>query len=369
MIRSGLLSLAILISSFGSSAAAAPIVPKAILGSAWSGPQFVQADRLGHVFFLRRDTLQVYPLLKSGALGEPSSLKTVSPENAKLATRAAMSPAGDQWLLVNPAYVGLFVRGEEKPLPPLEWAPWTVGFLRDTPVVAVIPRPTGPTRDLSAPLDVPWFLKLSGERWSPLTRIKNVAIEHLLKTGGMNGAIAENAVFLKSDREGRLWAARQYAYRLQRFTPAGRELTRLTVNGGEVQDQPRESTGIEVKLHGADSNPTEATRNPREEKGAFFRFSAQPAILDLTEGSDGQLYLLVRLADGGIALDRFDTGRMTLERAPLQLQAKGTFTIAAGRDALYIAAFQGKEGRWRVSWDTLAQATWKAVAGVELDGP
>jgi hypothetical protein len=369
MIQTTFLPLALLLSFSIGPAAADTIVPEVILGSAWNGPQFVQADRLGHVFFLRRDTLQVYPLMKSGALGKPSQLETVSPENAKMATRVAMSPAGDQWLLVNPAYVGLFVRGREKPLPPLDWAPWTVGFLRDTPVVAVIPRPQGPARDLSAPLDVPWLLKLSGERWSTLTRIRNVAVGKLMKTGGMNSAIAENAVFLKSDREGRLWAARQYAYRLQRFTPAGRELTRLTVNGGEVQDQPRESAGIEVKLHGANSNPTEATRNPREEKGAFFGFSAQPAILDLTEGLDSQLYLLVRLPDGGIALDRFDTGRMALERVHLQLKTKGTFTIAAGRDALYIAAFQGKEGRWRVSWDALTQASWKAVEAVELDGP
>lgn len=285
-----------------------------------------------------------------------------------MAIRAVMSPAGDQWLLVTPGYVGLFVNGEEKPVPPLEWTPWTVGFLRDTPVVAVIPRPRGRVRDLSSPMDVPWFLKLSGDRWSPFAHIKQVSVDKLMRTGGMNGAIAENSVFLKSDREGKLWAARQYAYRVQRLSSAGRILAELTVDGGKVQDKTPETQSIDIKLHGANDNPTEATKNPREEKGTFSRFTAQPSILDLTEGLDGRLYLLVRLPDGGVALDRFDSGLAALERVHLQIKAKGTFTMAAGRDALYIAAFQGKEGRWRILWNTLEQGKWEAVEGAELDG-
>jgi len=371
MTRPAFLSFACaLFLTWGSRAAAGPVRPEPILngGSTWDGPQFVQADRLGHIFFLRRDTLQVYPLNKTGGFGKPVQLETSSAADAKGAIRAAMSPSGDQWLLVTPAYVGLFVNGQEKPLPALEWTPWTAGFLRDTPVVAVIPRPRGRVRDLSSAMDVPWFLKLSGDRWGPFTYLKHVSVDELMRTGGMNGVIAENSVFFKSDREGKLWAARQYAYRVERFSPTGRVLTDLTVDGGEVQDKPEENKGIEIKLHGAQDNPTEATRSPRTEKGKFFGFTAQPAILDLTEGLDGQLYLLVRPPAGGLALDRFDPGSSVLERVHLDLKTKGVFTIAAGKDALYIAAFQGREGRWRIPWSTLEQTKWEAVKGAEIDG-
>jgi hypothetical protein len=333
----------------------------------WDGPQFVQADLAGRVFFFRAKTFEVYPLTREGGFGKPFPLETTG-EDTGLAHRAALSPHGDQWLLYTDHAVRLFAGGREKPVPDLDWSPWTVGFLRDTPVVAVIPRPRGRARDLSEPVDVPWFLKLSGDRWSPLTEIKQVPVAKLMRNGGMNGAIAEHAVFLKSDRDGKLWAARQYAYHVQRFGPTGRVVTDLTVDGGEVQDERKEAKGIEIKLHGANDNPTEATRNPRAEKGTFFAFTAQPAIRDLTEGLDGRMYFLVNLPSGGTALDRFDPGRAVLERVHVRMSLKGTFTIAAGKDALYIAAFNGKDGRWRISWDTLDQTRWKPVNGAEIDG-
>jgi hypothetical protein len=353
------------------SASAPPVVPEPLpvreSAPVWDGPQFVQADQAGRVFFFRGNTLEVYPLTREGGFGKPFPLETTG-ENVGLTHRAALSPHGDQWLLYTDHAVRLFSGGKEKPVPDLDWSPWTVGFLRDTPVVAVIPRPRGRERDLSTPVDLPWFLKLSGDRWSPVTALKQVSVAKMMKDGGMNGAIAENAVFLKSDRDGKLWAARQYAYHVQRFGPTGRVLIDLTVDGGKVQDEQQEPKGIEIKPHGANDNPTEATRNPRAEKATFFAFTAQPAILDLAEGLDGRFYFLVNLPSGGTALDRFDPGRAVLERVHLRLNMKGTFTIASGKDALYMAAYQGRDGRWRISWDTLDQAHWKPVGGAEIDG-
>jgi hypothetical protein len=46
----------------------------------------------------------------------------------------------------------------------------------------------------------------------------------------------------------------------------------------------------------------------------------------------------------------------------------GGFTIAAGRDALYLAAWRADKGRWRLSWDSLEEAKWEPVQGVEIDG-
>jgi hypothetical protein len=40
--------------------------------------------------------------------------------------------------------------------------------------------------------------------------------------------------------------------------------------------------------------------------------------------------------------------------------------VCIAADTLSLA--QGKDGRWRISWDTLAQAACKAVDGVEIDG-
>jgi hypothetical protein len=40
----------------------------------------------------------------------------------------------------------------------------------------------------------------------------------------------------------------------------------------------------------------------------------------------------------------------------------------AGRDAIYLAAWDGRKGRWRISWDTLQQAQWKDVENAEIDG-
>ena len=210
-------------------------------------------------------------------------------------------------------------------------------------------------------------LRRLGDRWSPVTTIKQVAVGKLMKGGGMNGAIAENAAYLTTDREGKLWVGRQYAYRVQRLSSTGRILSEITVDGGAVQEK-KAGTGVEIKLHAADANPTEATRSPRQEKGTFHAFTAEQVVLDLAIGSDGRLYLLIRLPNGGAALDRFDPGRAVLERVTLRLPASGTFTMAAGRDALYIAAFDGKDGRWKLSWGALEQAQWKPVDSAEIAG-
>ena len=362
--------LVVLLLAGSEAAAAAPIVPETVLAgrdSTWEASQFVQADRGGRVFFFRGDTLSVYPLTKEGAFGKPVKLQATPGGGGEMALRAALSPDGDRWLVYAPFSVRLFVDGEEKPLPDLEWNPWGVGFLRDTPVVAVIPRPMAHNRDWSKPLDVPWLVTLAGDRWNSLTTLKSVPVGKLMKNGGMNGAIAENAVYLKSDREGKLWAARQYAYRVQRLSPTGRVLTEMTVGGGAVAEKGKESKGIEIKLHSATENPTEATHDAREEKATSHAFTAQQVVLDLAEGTDRRLYLLVRLPDGGAALDRFDPSTSVLERISLQLKASGTFTIAAGRDGLYIAAFKGDGGRWRLSWSSLEQVRWKPVESAEID--
>jgi hypothetical protein len=212
-------------------------------------------------------------------------------------------------------------------------------------------------------------MRLDRDRWEELVELRGVTVPDILeklKTGEFNDTVADVSVFLLGDQQGRLWAAWEYSYRLQRFSPAGRSLFELSVAGGRVQKKA-ESKGVEIRRSNPAQNPTEATRNPLEEKATRFNFTARQAILDFAEGRDRRLYLLVQQSDGQAALDRYDSVQGILERVPLQLKAQGRFTLAAGKDALYIAAWNGKQGRWRISWDLLDQASWQEVDQVSVD--
>jgi hypothetical protein len=350
---------------YGSPVAPEPI-PVGESTPVWDGPQFVRANRAGRVFFFRGNTFEIYPVDKTGGFGDPVRLQSLD-DNPGFVHGAVLNSAGDQWLVYADFSVRRFMDGKEKPLPAPGWNPWEVAFLRDTPVVAVIPRPMDRIRNLPKTMEVPWLLRLDSDRWNPMTKLRTLDVAGLLKTGGMNKAIAEDAVFLKDDREGRLWAARQYSYHVQRFSPGGRLLLDIAVDGGKVEKKA-EGKGIEIKLHGDADNPSEATRDARKETATYFPFTAEPVILGLTEGRDGRFYFLVRTKEGGAALDRYDPERVVLERLPLQLKTEGTFTMAAGRDAIYLAAWEGRKGRWRIPWETLEQAKWKAVKDAEIDG-
>ena len=94
---------------------------------------------------------------------------------------------------------------------------------------------------------------------------------------------------------------------------------------------------------------------------SFFGFTAEPSILALTAAADGKIYLLARNQEGACVLDRLDPALSQLERLPLSLQFKGRATIAAGKEALYVVAYNGREGRWRIPWLSLEQAAWKKL--------
>lgn len=333
----------------------------------WEGSQFVQADGLGNVFFLRPDRLEIYPLSKSGYLGEPVVLQA-SGTSAGFVREAAMSRAGDRWLLLSGTTVRLFVDGKETIVPPLNWKPWSLTLLRDVPVVAMAPFPMGGrTVDLKRVGTPPWLLRLDSDQWSQTLELKGASVSDLLENGGLNDAIAKNSVVMTGDRNGRLWAARQYAYRVQRFTSSGHLLLEITVDQGEVRKK-EQAQGIEIRPHEGAQNPREATQNPRSEKGTSFPFMGERVVYGITEGRDGRIYLLISVASGGAALDRYDPVRNRLDRIPLSVKLKETFTLAAGKDALYLAPWNTDGGRWKISWDELETAPWKIVKGVRVDG-
>jgi hypothetical protein len=338
---------------------------------AWEDAQIVAADRAGHVYFLRGATFEVYPVTKSGSFGEPVRLETTTAPN-QMVHDAVLSPGGDRWLIYGDLAIRLFVDGKEKAVPPIPWKPWSITLRRDTPVVAVLPLPMGGRSvDLEKVGAPPTFLEFDGKRWNPVLEKQGVSVADLVRQGGrLNDAIAEQSVYLTADRQGRLWSAGQYRYRLQRFTPGLQPNLELLVGGGDVQRKEKRapSEGIQMTRTNAARNPTEATQNPLKEKETYHPFDGEAVVLDLTEGRDGRLYLLVRTKDGGAAIDRFDSALLALQRTPVDLKAQGRFTLAAGRDALYIAAWNGKQGRWRIAWEDLEQAPWRDVEDAELDG-
>ncbi len=333
----------------------------------WEAQQFVQADRTGNVYFLRADTLAVYPYTKERTFGEPVRLAT-SLDRTGAVYSVAMSPAGDRWLIQDARSARLFVDGKEQPVPPLPFKPWSVALLRDTPLVAVVPLPIGgrsvDVQKIGAP---PWFLQLGRDRWEPMVTLKGPSVAELLKDNKLNSSIAENAAFMAGDRQGKLWVARQYAYHVERMTSSGHVLLDITVDGGRVRKE-QESKGIEIAPRSPSDNPTDATRNPRQEKSTYIPFTAPSVLEAMTEGRDGRMYFFVHTADGATALDRYDPVRAVLERIPLSLKLKDRPSLAAGKDGLYLAAWSGQAGRWRLPWDLLDQARWRKVENCKIDG-
>lgn len=340
------------------------IQPEPVWGEpAWDGPQFVRADRKGNVFLFRGSRLEVYPVTRKGSLGDPLRLETTA-EASRMVQDAVLSPDGGRWLVYADLGVRLFEDGKEKPVPPLSWRPWSIAFLRDTPLVAVVPVPIGdPPLDLERLAAVPWFLSLDNGRWATFVEHRRLPGSELLKDERtMNDFVADYAVFTVGDREGKLWVARQYSYKVERWSPGGRPLLEIAVQGGKV-----------VHRKETPANPEAAAAVKRDKtqgrETRFNAFTARAAIRDLVEGRDHRLYLLVNTSDdGALALDRYDPVLSVLERTPLSLEKGGRFTMAAGKEGLYLAAWNGRDGRWRIPWEALDAAEWMEVEGAEIKG-
>jgi hypothetical protein len=244
----------------------------------------------------------------------------------------------------------------------LQWPAQSIGFRRDTPIVAVLPLPLGTSAEQARKMgNPPRLVQLDKDRWSTFVESQEGTMAEILdrEPGGLNDSIAEASVSMVSDRQGRLWLAPRYAYRLERFSPTGRLLSSLLVDGGKVRKKG-DSRGIEIQRKPT-QNPSSATRSPAQEKASFFPFTAEAVLHGVAEGRDGRLYLLVREAGGGLAVDRYDAVQALLERVPITARFDGSLTMAAGRDGLYIAAHQARAGRWAISWEALEQAAWKKI--------
>ncbi len=356
-------------------AAAAPrhLTPErvALAAANWQAPQFVQADAAGRVLLLRADTLEVYPLTPKGTLGTPSRLERLPGDEEPFIREAAMSPDGDAWLLLD-ATAGprLFRAGKEVLAPELGWRPAAVALPRGEPMVAVFPVRAHEIKlavraDGKVVVDVkeppPLLMGLPSSEWQVVVRE-----EYEFGSRQWHEADAkmrlQRGVRLAGDAKG-VWLADEYGYRLRRFSPAGQLRAELTVGSGKVAVVERSPADIEHRLGEV------AKSTGRKVDPVSVRFTAARAVDGLAAGRDGRVYLLVE-AGAHLAVDRFDPNGPSLERLALGgLDAiAGRVSVASGRDGLYIAAFSGPGGVWRLPWEQLEEATWERVPEAKLDG-
>jgi hypothetical protein len=316
----------------------------------WEGPQIVRADRVGNIYFLRADTLEIYPLTQAGKLGEPVKLEVLG-EAPQLVRDAALSPGGDEWLVSADLVIRRYVGAKEKVMPALEWRASGIGFVRDQPVVSFLPLPVSwdqVYRERKG--QIPRLMTFDGDRWNVLAEYPSPPAADLAdRRPDLNGAISQHAVFVASDTQGRLWIARQYAYDIEQLATSGKQKLHLLVAGGKVTERKDDA-------------------ETKDRPAGLSAFRSNAAILDLVEGRDHRMYFLVAggSTTGGIALDRYDPVTSKLERISLALQLPGRATLASGKHGLYIAAWSERNGRWNLSWDTLELADWKPVPNAQI---
>ena len=356
-------SVAILFLTVAPSGAAKPSPPLRPValdtgpGTDWEESQFVRADRDGNVFFLRGPRLEIYPVDKTGRLGEPVRLEAAGP-NPNFVLEAAMDPSGRNWLLLADGHLRFFPEGKEHDLPKLDDQPWSVGFVRDVPIVAVIPRPLEGRKG-----SPPWLLNADRNRWNTVVDFTASYAGDPTERGRRNDVVAESAVLLTGDHQGRVWTGRRYAYRIERYTLGGRRLLDLQVGDGKVRRKENDKpVVVDVPAAGTEQGNDPGTSGGR--KATFRPFTGQAVILDLAEARDGNLYLLLRTETGGLAIDRYDPSADLLERRELDLAVPdGRMTLAAGKDGLYLATWSDASGRWRIGWGQLEPASsWKELS-------
>lgn len=333
---------------------------------AWGGPQFVEADHRGRVFVLRGREFEVFPV-DGDELGEPRRLFETPLEGGPPVTRAAMANS-TEWAVRQGYQVRWFRSGKELPVADVGWPVWSIAMGKGGPVAAVVPAAMGPPAPGQSEM-YPILMRLSGDEWVPLAEADAVTVKAMDRGPLMQAYAARIA----TDSQGNIWLGKQYGYEIRQYTSSGRELMTLTVDGGGISYREDEADSeVSAEARGRLDRARKRMAGD-EEKGRVFVNNAKSVITALVEGIDGRQYFLVH-APGGegkgdiVALDRYDAVRGVLERLPLGIDVTGGMSMASGNDGLYVAAFSGKGGRWRIPWVSLETAVWEPVEGVAVNG-
>jgi hypothetical protein len=357
-------------------AAAVHVTPERLSGPG-SASQFVQADATGHVFLLRTDPLEVYPVTTRGTLGEPVPLDRLPTGQANAFIRdAALAPDGGSWLLLDVGHgPRLFRDGKEQPGHELGWRVTAVALPRGEPWAAVLPMPSHGVRMIKQPggqvtIDVqespPLVMRLADSGWTSVVRENyDFGSTDWREARGRLQLLRDAR--LAPDPAGGVWLAEEYGYRLRRFSPGGKLRVEVTVGSGRPVLKERSPAEITKQLASAEAS------SGHKLDPASVRFSATHQVEGLAAARDGRVYVLVETAgEGGgaqLALDRFDPSGPTVERVLLdRIAAHGRASVALGRDGLYIAKLSGEDGLWRLRWDQLEEAKWQRLGDARLNG-
>jgi hypothetical protein len=315
--------------------------------------QFVEADAKGRIFLLHGDTLAVDQILPSGKIASWRGPQGKEGSDAELSD-AALSPDGGSWLLVSGGKLSLLTGDDLRELPAPHWWVSSLAYTSDGPVLAVLPSweggtDAGSTTEWDKP---PFLLRLDDQTWQTLSAQDGLKLisEKPPMLPSFVEIKAERDVKLAVGRNGALWAAQQNAYLLKRYSRQGTAEESVAVNGGRVQWKERTEEDWKAldKVFGRKVNRSQ-------------RMAAVRVVRGLTAQAN-RVYQVVETPEG-VALDRWDDDSQVLDRLLLDGIATGPgyLSVAAGRDGLYIAAFGLGEPIWRVDWQRLEDAKWKAV--------
>lgn len=321
----------------------------------WPEFQFVQADSKGRVFILRGQPLSVYRVKSTEVLDRPVQFETIG-EGPAPAARATMSASGGAWLVRSQRTPELFLfrSGKQVQVPSCDWRVTSVGFAGETPLVGVNPalvRKPGPA--FERPATPPLLLELAGDSWRPFASEPFSDEEEVDRQTYMFWRSA----LVHSPKSGKVWLAREYRDRVERWSPGGRLLDEFTIGAGRPAALP------EARLAAANHEMQERVKALGLRPDAKVYVVATARVFQaLAEGPDGKLYLFVspEILDGQVALDRIDPVGRTWERLRVAVaNADDIATMAAGSDGLFLAASRGDRGRFFVSWPELEAARWE----------
>jgi hypothetical protein len=324
--------------------------------------QFLAVDRRGRVLVLRGDTLEVFRL---GADESLHPLGKLACETSPAAYAAAMDPNGSTWLVSKtPFGVALCDFAEQQEPPGLVgWVSSLAFSYSGVPLVAVVPIGTG-APDAAGHVEsraANVFTLEDGRwkavSWAPLPELHDASM------GTLTQIKAHADALICAGPKDSIWLASWNAYRLQEVSASEKPKREIVAGSGQVEwvkltEKERQAVAADVKKEGLE--PGRNMAGPARPHGV---------IRAMISGRGGVIYLVVSTVDG-LALDRFDPSQNVLERVLLDgpKVSPGPMTAALGTDELLIGGRYVAEGIWRISLDSLSEASWKRVKDVQING-
>ncbi len=313
---------------------------------------------------LRSDELSIHQLTPGGRLVAKGFLAGASEEKDRFVDAAALSPAGDVWVVFGPPnQLEVFRTGKSVLRLECSWVVSAVAAAPEGPIVAVLPAELDSPTAASYRTPIPPLLeRWDGKRWETL--VEGVIGPDRATTGASHLEFLNGFSSLMTlSTNGHLWVADKNAARLRHFSALAELKEEIRIGPGEVEWAQR--------------TPEDFERMEKVAQGSGFKFDrrtvsavqATSVYRAIVEGRDGLVYLLAETRDG-LALDRFDPklpsyDRVLLTKLELPL---GRITLAAGAHSLLIGARLARDGIWEIPNEVLDEADWRQVPEATVNG-